>query len=338
MRGQREFFHGLYIDGTDYDWQAYPIVHLDFAQANMGTLHQLEQWLCRELGRIGLDYGLQLQDDDAVLLFDTLIKQLYRKTGQGVVILIDEYDKPIFEHLQNATDAKDFRDFLASFYQIIKGAEPMLRFTFLTGVTKLAKLSVFSKLNNLTDITMNPEFACMFGYTQQELETYFADWLQSVIADKACSAQGQALDLPALLKEIKLWYDGFRFVAAAPTVYNPVSIGQFFLNQHTFANYWFETGTPSFIIQLLRRNKLTTTDIEGTLLSDSYLRSFDVTELAGTSVPDERIIDLLFQSGYLTIGRLVRSFPERVYQMHFPNHEVAYSFEQNITNWQKKIL
>ena len=328
FRGRRELFDGLYLGSTDYDWQVHPVIHIDFAQSSMRTLPQLKTWLCRELRRIARSYDLDCSDDDPILFFDTLINDLYDKTKKGVVLLIDEYDKPIFEHLNHAEDALAFREFLADFYQIIKGDEPLLRFTFMTGVTKFAKMSVFSKLNNLDDITMDPGFACMFGYTQQEFEQYFSDWIEAAIADGVQSHKMVSLNYAGLLTEIKAWYDGFRFANEAESVYNPVSIGQFFRKHHVFANYWFGTGTPTFLIRLLKRNQLTVPDIDGTTLSEFYLNTFDLSELASDHVQNERIIELLFQSGYLTIERLERTNPELVYRLRFPNHEVAYSFEQ----------
>ena len=348
FRGRRELFDGLYLGSTDYDWQVHPVIHIDFTQCVMDTMPQLQKSLCRNLQWIAKDYEIQLpSDDDPTLMFDTLIKSLYNKTGKEVVLLIDEYDKPVFEHLDNTEDAELYRTFLSSFYQIIKGAESILRFTFLTGVTKVAKLSVFSKLNHLVDITMRPEFACMFGYTQQEFETAFSDWIDAAVADGVCSFQGQPLDRSGLLAAIKDWYDGFRFAAGAETVYNPVSIGNFFQNSHIFSNFWFATGTPTFLVQLLKRNRLTVTDLYGITLNESYLDTFDIAELAGDDVPDERILDLLFQAGYLTIDGLATSMGQRIYTMRFPNREVAYAFEQFLllayiyprtpTKWQVQL-
>ena len=331
FRGRRELFEGLYLGSTDYDWQVYPVIHIDFTQCVMDTMAQLQESLCRMLRQIASAYKVELPaGDDPAMRFGDLITLLHQKTGKDVVLLIDEYDKPVFEHLDSDEDAQAFRRFLSSFYQIIKGAEPMLRFTFMTGVTKIAKLSVFSKLNHLQDITMSKKFASMFGYTQQELETYFSEWLEGAVAEGVYSRRGKMLDRAELLSEIKEWYDGFRFVAGAETVYNPVSIGQFFLEQHVFANYWFETGTPTFLVQILKRNHLTVTDIHVATLSENYLRTFDIAELASERVQGERILELLFQSGYLTIDRLVRTFPDNLYQMRFPNYEVAYSFEQDL--------
>ena len=332
FRGRRELFDGLYLGSADYDWQVYPVIHIDFTQCVMDTMPQLQKSLCYQLEEIAKSYGLKLTDDDPALLFNKLIRALYDKTDTEVVLLIDEYDKPVFEHLDNAKDAELYRNFLSSFYQIIKGAEPILRFTFLTGVTKIAKLSVFSKLNHLTDITMRPEFACMFGYTQQELEANFSAWLDAAVKDgvHAVLSKDGLLNRTELLTEIKLWYDGFRFSENAETVYNPISIGKFFLNHHTFKNFWFETGTPTFLVNLLKRNCLTVPDIDGTLLSESYLDTFDIAELAGTQVEDERILDLLFQTGYLTVDQLAATLPERLFKMRFPNHEVAYSFAREL--------
>lgn len=331
FQGRRELFDGLYLGSTDYDWPVHPVIHIDFTQCVMDTISQLKESLCWNLAQIAQNYEVTLpMDDNPAFMFNALIRILYQKSGKGVVLLIDEYDKPVFEHLESIEDAQAFRSFLSSFYQIIKGAEPLLRFTFMTGVTKVAKLSIFSKLNHLDDITMHRDFACMFGYTQQELETYFSAWLDAAVADGARSDRGACLDHAGLLAEIQAWYDGFRFADNAETVYNPVSIGKFFRNHHTFENFWFATGTPTFLIQLMKRKRLTIPDIDRTTLSENYLNTFDIAELASDDVPDERVRDLLFQTGYLTIDRLAYSRPERAYRMRFPNHEVAYSFEQEL--------
>ena len=203
FQGRRELFRGLYLAHTDYDWTVHPVIHLDFAQSSMETLAKLENWLCHKLSDIGARYGLSLHETDAVLLFGMLIQRLYEKTGQGVVILIDEYDKPILEHMRSAKEADAFRSFLENFYQIIKGMAACEHFVFITGVTKFAKVSIFSKLNNLSDISNDPAYATMFGYTQEELEQGFEEYFQRLLAAKVTDNQGQVLKHAQLLATIK---------------------------------------------------------------------------------------------------------------------------------------
>ena len=178
FRGKRELFEGLYIAGQNYDWQEYPVVHLDFARTDMRDLDKLQMSLCFQLSQIGEEYGISLQGNNPVVMFDTLLRNLAQQSNHGVVLLVDEYDKPIFEHIEDKEDAEEFRKFLSSFYQIIKGAEAQERFVFLTGVTRLAKLSIFSKLNNLFDLTMHRDFACMMIPRQSWRKILQTGWMQ----------------------------------------------------------------------------------------------------------------------------------------------------------------
>ena len=323
FEGKRELFKGLYIDSTDYDWSVHPIIHIDFANGNVQTLELLTRTILETMQSTAQSYGVSLQEDDPSLAFKELIRKLYDKTGKGVVLLIDEYDKPILEHIGSMEDAEKYRDYIGNFYQIIKGSERYLRFTFITGVTKFAKVSIFSKLNNLDDISMNPSYGTMFGYTQDELESYFKEYI-----DKAVDDTGMKRD--ELLAEIKNWYDGFKFADKSLSVYNPVSIGSFFNNGSDFENYWFATGTPTFLMKLLRSNHIVLSDLPRRTLNGTSFNTFNLTDLAQTSPDDERLTQLLYQTGYLTIDKLLWSSPDKVYQLKFPNFEVSYSFAQNL--------
>ena len=323
FKGKRELFKGLYIDGTDYDWFIHPVIHIDFANGNVQTLELLTLTILDALRATAKSYGVSLQGNDPVLAFRELIEQLYDKTGSCVVLLIDEYDKPILEHIGSMKDAEQYRDFIANFYQIIKGSERYLRFTFVTGITKFSKVSIFSKLNNLDDITMNPSYGTMFGYTQEELEENFSEYI-----DKAVDDTGMKRD--KLLSEIKNWYDGFTFADKSPSVYNPVSIGSFFNNDSDFENYWFATGTPTFLMKLLKSNHIVLSDLPKRTLNGTSFNTFNLTDLAQTSPDDERLTQLLYQTGYLTIDKLLWRRPDKVYQLKFPNFEVSYSFAQNL--------
>ena len=331
FRGKRELFEGLYIAGQNYDWQEYPVVHLDFARTDMRDLDKLQMSLCLQLSQIGGEYGISLKGINPVVMFDTLLCNLAQKYNQGVVLLIDEYDKPIFEHIEDKEDAEEFRKFLSSFYQIIKGAEAKERFVFVTGVTRLAKLSIFSKLNNLYDITMDEDYATMMGYTQAELENSFTGWLDKALTEHVTDEFGEPLDREDLLGELKRWYDGYCFAPGCETVYNPVSVGNFFLKRNAFRNYWFTTGTPRFLVELMQHNKMTLMDVTGARLPASSLDSFDVTELAGSEVRNERITELMLQTGYLTLD-YVLTRPQLTYVTRFPNTETEKAFAENLLN------
>ena len=336
FQGRRELFEGLYLGSTDYDWPVHPVIHIDFARSSMQTLPQLKKWLCLQLSRIGRQYELELTDDDPVLLFDSLICALYDKTETEVVLLIDEYDKPIFEHLDSVEDARSFRDFLCGFFQIIKGDACMLHFTFMTGVTKLDKLSIFGRLNNLDDITMDPDYACMFGYTQQELESYFAEQLNHALAEGTPSSQGTLLDRAGLLAEIKAWYNGFRFAPGANTVYNPYSIGKFFQNQQHFRIYWLPANEPALWLNIIREQKLTLSDLEKPLISDGDLDSFDIARLVEASPANESIMQLMLYIGLLTLDSEKSSGALLIYQLRFPNYEAETSFVENLSQCDRQ--
>lgn len=310
---------------VDYNWNTFPVVHIDFGAISVETIDVLTKRLQTNLRRIADDYEVELETDTPASMFDDLIYALNRKYNTDVVILIDEYDRPLIEHLDDVSVTETFRSFMDSFYQTIKGAEPLLRFVFITGVTKFAKVSVFSKLNNLTDITMDPNYACMLGYTQQELEQYFEPYIRSTVEDGVLNTRNEPLSRDQMLADIKTWYDGFRFCDGSDTVYNPVSIGQFFQFNGRFKNYWFATGTPSFLFDLLKKNSLTLLDVANPTLSDDSFNTFDVTELAREGVPVERIQQMLYQTGYLTLDE-PRRIGSGLYRTRFPNHEVELSF------------
>ena len=330
FRGKKELFQGLRIAEEDYDWKVYPVIHLDFAGLVLKNLDLLTSSLQDVLTDIADSYGVSLERTDPALMFSRLISALKEKTGKAVVVLIDEYDKPILDHLDSREEAENFRSFMDSFYQVIKGAEPLLRFVFITGVTKFAKVSIFSKLNNLTDLTLRKEFATMFGYTQEELESYFADYIDDAVTAMVQDNSGEVLDRAALLNELQRWYDGFRFSDGAESVYNPVSVGTFFLNDYRFSNYWFETGTPTFLIGLMKRNHLLVQDMADVVLSENSFNTFDAAELSAELVNNERIEQMLYQTGYLTIDQMLRVGRNRLYKMRYPNLEVEDSFTNNL--------
>lgn len=216
---------------------------------------------------------------------------------------------------------EEIRTVLDAFYQIIKGQEPNERFVFMTGVTKFTKVSIFSKLNNLNDITMSRDYACMFGYTQEELEENFAAYIDDYV-------QEENIDRAEFIAKIKKWYNGFKFDYEAKTIYNPVSIGKFFENHCRFQNFWFATATPTFITKLVRKQSLTQEDIAEAKFSDSSLNAFDLALVADENVSKEILLQLLFQTGYLTIGRKIESSFDLLFSVRFPNYEVDVSFNR----------
>lgn len=245
FQGRRDLFNGLAIDDKDYDWKQYPVIHLDLNGWNFASLEELKRSLCGLIQEAAEDHDVQLDATEPNAMFRELIRALSKE--EQVVILLDEYDKPILNNIGKA-HAPAILEYLKSFYSVIKAFEGYLRFAFVTGVSKFSHVSIFSDLNNLSDITMNADYASMLGYTQAELESCFAER----IADGAKKVNKPVAEL---LEQIKSWYDGYRFEESSESVYNPVSVAQFFLNNCKFNNYWFSTGTPSFLIELIKTTR-----------------------------------------------------------------------------------
>jgi len=329
FRGQRELFRGLYIYDADYDWKTYPVIHIDFARMDMTDRESLTVSLNDCLRRIAVSYGL---DADALAadgirtptLFGRLIDALSDRYQEQVVLLIDEYDKPILDHMNSPEEAEACRAYMDNFYQIIKGSEPAIRFAFITGVTRFAKVSIFSKLNNFDDITMDERYSGMFGYTQRELEENFAPFLEE-------AATAGNLTRAELTERIREWYDGFLFAEHGETMYNPVSVGQFFNSGYRFENFWFATGTARFLVDLVKKNHLVLADLTDVTMSANSFNTFDATMLASGEVQREALIQMLYQTGYLTLDSVLVEKP-KIYRLRFPNYEVRQSFSENLLN------
>ena len=319
FQGKKELFKGLAIYDKPYDWKPYPIIHLDMNGRDFSTLENMEQSFRQILLEQAEENGVKLQETTSNAMFHTLIKTLHDKGG-AVVILLDEYDKPILNNISKE-NASDFLAALKVFYSVIKEKSWMLRFAFITGVSKFCHVSLFSDLNNLTDITMDARYATMLGYTQQEFESNFREEIQDV-------EKRQRLSHKELLDKIKDWYDGFRFHVRSASVYNPVSLASFFEKGGEFSNYWFETGTPSFLLELIMKSKLSFPVSLNAPVSSSFFNAFEISDL------DPLV--LLFQTGYLTIDRLEQRqipFTDKViseYYLRFPNQEVEESFNNSL--------
>lgn len=319
--GQKELFKGLSIYNKDYDWKKYPIIHLDMGNCDARSPGSLRKYLGRLLETQAAEHNIniQIQEDEIAASFEALIRAIAMQ--EQVVILIDEYDKPI---LGNATNpcVREILDVLKGFYSAIKKCEPCERFVFLTGVSKFTHVSVFSDLNNLTDITMNADYACMMGYTQEELEAYFAGQIDAL-------EKQLAIPRDELLGKIRNWYNGYRFHANAETVYNPVSIAQFFTNNGEFNNYWFSTGTPTFLLDLIKKTNF---DFENALTRPVSSIAFDAYEIDKLEP-----LPLLLQTGYLTIKSAFRDFGATFYNLDFPNFEVRSAFDTYLMNAYTRV-
>ncbi len=309
FRGNKALFEGLYIYDK-IDWTEHPVIRLDFAGRGHHSPEALRNSLGDFIDNIALANQISLNNTELPDRFMELIIRLHETSGQQVVVLVDEYDKPIVDHLQDAALAKANRDVLKNFYEVLKAADAHLRFVFLTGVSKFSKVSVFSGLNNLVDITLEIPFATICGYTQAELEDSFAANINELAAQHHVS-KNEALN------SIKDWYNGYSWDGAT-SVYNPFSTLLLFRNNQ-FDNFWFATGTPTFLVNLIKERN----DVKSLLEPGSF-------DSMGFDSFDPDTIDtkqLLFQTGYLTVKSIAKSrFSETMmYALGVPNEEVRRS-------------
>ena len=312
FEGKKELFKGLAIYDKPYDWKPYPVIHLSFGDYTPvnNTIEKLDRYLHRKVLETANELGIALPNaDDSSAAFSGLMT-FFKEKKQQTVILVDEYDKPI---LDNITDpnVKDLLKCLKGFYSVLKDRNSRERLLFVTGVSKFCHVSLFSDLNNLTDITMDAKYATMLGYTQEEFESNFMDRIKA-------AEKNQSISHEDFLAEIKNWYDGFRFEENAETVYNPVSLARFFEQGGKFRNYWFETGTPKFLMELAKsRNFDFASSLDGPVPGIAF-SAFEIDNIDP--------LTLLFQTGYVTIKSTEQVMGETWYKLDFPNREVSGAF------------
>ena len=327
--GKRALFTGLAIE-EGWNWQEYPVLRFDFTRISANNSVELENSLQSKLERFAQQYGITLKSAGLSTQFGDLVEDIFHKTGKKVVILVDEYDKPITEHLHNIEIAEANRDVLGDFYGALKGSGDHLKLLFITGVSKFAKVSIFSKLNNVEDLSLNPDFNEICGFTQAELETNFAEHLV-VVAEKLDKTREELLAL------VKNWYDGYAW-RGEEKVYNPFSVLRF-LRSADLQNYWAASGSPLFLIKLLQQNPIPIYDWVNIRLSGQALEPNNLRNLPLTAI--------LFQTGYLTITAETLGIGGRLYTLNFPNAEVretflaellpAYTLMDDERDWGKAI-
>lgn len=315
--GNRELFKGLWIETRgDWSWTNFPVILLDFNALSHDTPENFRAGLGERLSRIAEEFGLNSEPFLIKEQFQRLVLDLYKKTGQPVVFLIDEYDKPIIDHLGKGDEALEIakanRDILKSFLGTLKGADVAshTRFVFITGVSKFTRVSIFSDLNNVIDITMDDRYAAILGYTEEELSKDFSEHLESL---------HERLDMPLIRvrERLRAHYDGYRFSESETKVYNPFSVLRA-MELGRIKNYWFESGTPRFLVSLLRQTHYDLPQIEAMQVSEQI---FSVYELERLSIQA-----LLFQTGYVTI----KDVQGRLFTLGYPNHEVKTSFVESL--------
>ena len=321
--GQKELFKGLYIEKAEEDqaareardaWQEYPVLYLDFNTGQYDTIESLISRIELFISHLKKKYNITLAQGDLAQRFEELIKQIYEETHKQVVILVDEYDKPLLQTMGiNETLNEHYRNMLKAFYSVIKTCDEYIRFAFLTGVTKFSKISIFSDLNNLKDISLNETYAGICGITQQELEANFHPEIQAL-------AHKQELDYQQALAALKQWYDGYLFHPAGEGMYNPYSLINAF-DDKEIKSYWFSTGTPTFLVNYLKEANYYIPDLDGNVeLDEEGLQTYRA--IAQDALP------ILFQAGYLTIKKYIKDL--RLYRLGFPNDEVRYGFLHNL--------
>ncbi len=315
FRGKKELFKGLYIDSTDYDWKEYPVIHINFSEITFTDMEDLRSQIRDVLFGVAEQYDVTIEGDTSYnRVLKKLIVELAKKAK--VAILIDEYDSPLSNRI-NSDDIEEIRDVLRGFYSVIKASDAYIHFCLITGVTKFSKMSIFSAMNNLIDISMSEEYSTAFGYTQRELEDNFAQYIEA-------GYKGRGETKEEYLALIKKWYDGYRFSPEGETVYNPVSVGSFFLDKGiVFKNYWINTGGMTYL--LIETAKRTHFDISSdTEITVSYdiLQATDIVQMAKTEVSKRNFLSLLYQSGYLTIKRAKIVGGSYLFTLGYPNREV----------------
>ena len=312
FEGRRDLFKGLAIE-PEWDWtKAYPVLKLDMGSCQAASVSDLWRKIDTLLESESRRLKVPLHGEDASARFRFMIEDLSAANpDKKMVLLVDEYDKPLLGHL-GKEDVNDIRDALKEFYSVIKTCEGYQRFAFITGVSKFSKVSIFSDLNNLNEFSMDARVALLFGYTHEEVKANFPESL-------AALGEKLGLDAEATFAKLVKWYDGYRFEENAVPVFNPVSIGKC-LSSQKFDPYWFETGTPSFLLRMLVRDPVLLDDIE---VSQT---SFSVYE------PDRpALMSLLYQTGYLTIKEARQEGEERVYRLGCPNYEVRKAFNESLS-------
>ena len=312
FRGEKELFKGLAIERLEKQWKKHPVIHLSLASVKEIEPEKIRSLLNGLLAEQEKFYGIASASDTLGGRLKNLITSCYEKSGEKVVVILDEYDAPLLNVLHDEERVKEVRQLMRTLYAPLKDCDPYLRFVFITGISKFSQLSIFSEINNLKVISMMPEYATLCGFTQQEIEENFQDGIKRL-------AEKEELTVEQTLDKLRQTYDGYHFAANSPGVYNPYSIINA-LSDGTFDNYWFSTGTPSFLVEMLRKFHTDISHIDG---SEAVATSFDA--------PTENmksILPLFYQSGYITIKNFDRK--ANIFTLGFPNKEVKTGLMDNL--------
>lgn len=308
FQGKEELFQGLAIGQLEKDWIKYPILHLDLNTEKYDTPESLDNILNNSLAYWESFYGTEPSEVSIPLRFKGIVRRACERSGQRVVILIDEYDKPMLQAIGNEDLQDKYRNTLKAFYSVLKSMDKYIKFAFLTGVTKFGKVSIFSDLNNLKDISMDRRYIEVCGITDDEIH-------QNLELELHQLAQNRGVTYEEVCKELKECYDGYHFTYNSTGMYNPFSLLNTF-DSMEFGSYWFETGTPSYLVKLLKRDKYDLQQMVNDEVTSDVLNSIDSTS--------QNPLPVIYQSGYLTIKGYDKEFD--MYRLGFPNREVEEGF------------
>jgi len=331
FKGNKNLFKGLFVY-DNWDWEEiYPVIHLDFLDMDFTTPEELKIGLEDFIKDTADKNKIQINKRTLSGMFSELIKKTHEKTKQQVVVLIDEYDKPIIDNITNKNVLNSNQRILKSFYNVLKGTDKYIKFIFITGVSKFANMSIFSSLNSLNDITLNNDLACICGYTHQDLKNNFKDYINNLENESS-------LFYEEIIDKINNWYDGYSW-NGKNKVYNPFSTLKLF-KEKEFADYWFETGTPEFLIEVLKTSNDYKEVLKPVIVKQSRFKTFNYDNIDPISI--------FFQTGYLTITKKMIINDLIHYKLEFPNFEVESSlldhlidlnlFEEKIFERKEKIV
>ena len=308
FEGKRELFKGLYIDTIDWDWKPYPVLHLDLNNQQYKEENNLDILIENFLSIKEKEYDITPTQQDHSVRFSNLIKGMYETTGKRVVILVDEYDKPLVNNIHNRQRFEMYRDKLATIYSNFKSSAEYIRLVFLTGVSRFGKLSVFSGLNNISDISFLPQYSAICGVTEEELLSNFQQGIEDLGEES-----GNSFD--EVVAMLKRWYDGYHFSEKSPDIYNPFSILHVLADKY-YDNYWISSGTPTLLVEQLKRTSTDLTKLLNIRCGRNALRGLDIDNISPES--------LFYQTGYLTI----KDYDPRrqLYRLGLPNIEVKQGF------------
>ncbi|MBR3455473.1 MAG: AAA family ATPase, partial [Bacteroidaceae bacterium] len=306
--GKKELFKGLALEKLEQDWTVYPVLHLDLNTGDYNEKGSLESVLNDNLSMWEKCYGTSPTETTPSLRFNGIVRRAFEKTGRKVVILIDEYDKPLLNTIGNSELQDAYRSQMKAFYSVMKTQDRYIKFGFITGVTRFSKVSIFSDLNNFTDISMDDEYVEICGITEKEIRN-------NLDAEVGRLAAANAMTKDEGYAELQENYDGYHFRQNSVGIYNPFSLLSA-LRKRTFSDYWFETGTPTFLMEILKKTNYNLNDITRTRVTGDVLGN--ISDMYVNPIP------VIYQSGYLTIKGYDKRF--ETYHLGFPNREVEKGF------------